>query len=116
MNRNYTSTIETDSSLKVIVLYKLDSQTVAEGILALDSSIEKAGMTLSDSTQVTHTSWSVKNNVVTEPDHGLEFMVTNLDTNPIKVLETFEKQVTGYPTEARWVQELQDKSALWCSS
>ena len=91
MNRNYTSTIETNSSLKVMVLYKLDSLTVAEVILALDSSIEKAGMTLSDSTQVTHTSWSVKNNVVTEPDHGLEFMVTNLDENAIKVLETFEK-------------------------
>ena len=116
VNRNYTSTIETDSSLKILVLYKLSTQSQAEGILALDSSIEKAGMTLTEDTQVTHTSWSVKNNVVTEPDHGLEFMVTNLDSTPIKVYETFEKRVTGYPNESRWVQEFQDKSAIWCSS
>lgn len=113
MNRNYTSTIETDASLKVIVLYKLESQTLAEGILSLDSSIEKAGMTLTEDTQVTHSTWAVKNNVVTEPTHGLEFMVTNLDTSPIKVLETFEKRVMTFPPNAKWVTAFPDYSAMW---
>ena len=65
---------------------------------------------------MTHTTWALKNNVVTSPTHGNEFMVSMLDVSPIKVFETFEKKVTSYPTQSEWVQEFADQSAMWSSS
>lgn len=114
--RNYSSTATVDSSLKILVLYKVSGASVAKGIFVLDSSIEKAGIQFNETAQVTHTSWSVKNNVIAEPEHGNEFMVTDLDTTAIKVYETFEKRVTGYPREAKWVQEFDNGNAMWCTS
>ena len=115
--RDYESSVTTDSSLKVIVLYKQsESGIYASGIYALNSSIEMAGITLNENAQVTHTCSYVKNNVITQPEHGNEFMVAKIDDTPIKVFETFNKLVTGYPSTSNWVHEFDNGNAIWCTT
>ena len=110
---DYTSTINCNSNLKVLVLYRPDgSSGEASSIYALNSSIEQSGISLNATSQVAHTSWSILNGTITTPTAN-EFMVSRLDTQPLKVESTFQTRLMDYPENTYWLNEFANKIFLW---
>lgn len=110
---DYTSTINCNSNLKILVLYRPDGESgVASSVYALNSSIEQSGISLNETAQITHTSWSVLNGEMTTPTAN-EFMVSKLDTQPLRIDSTFQMRVMDYPESTDWLNEFADKTFLW---
>lgn len=110
---DYTSTINCNSNLKIMVLYRPDGGTgVADSIYSLNSSIEQSGISLNETAQVTHPYWSVLNGVITTPTPN-EYMISKLDTQPLRVDSTFQTRVMDYPESTNWLNEFADKTFLW---
>ena len=110
---NYTSTSECENSVKILVLLKPDGGTgVASQPCVLNSSIEMAGLTITDACQINHTAWSVSNGVITEATPN-EFQITKLDTQPIRVEDSFQIVSLSYPENTEWLLEFADKTSLF---